>query len=157
MEKETKIKIATAVAGIVGLAVIVLVLKKPIKALAKQIGGIGEKRDVSQELRDEIRRGNEPTLTDSQIRDIKTAIWEQINDCTIYDSPTVEQMKKLKNNADFLKLKKAWGISKWSGCNWEFDFGDTEGNLVYALSEMNGWAIKEVNDHLRNQGITYSI
>ena len=155
--EDRNIKIATAVAGIVGLAVIVLVLKKPIKSLAKQIGGIGEKRDINQELKDEIRRGNEPTLTDSQIRDIKTAIWEQTNDCTIRDSPTVEQMKKLKNNADFLKLKKAWGISKWSACNWEFDWGDVEGNLIYALSEMNDWAIKEVNDHFKNQGITYSI
>lgn len=155
--EDRNIKITTAVVGIVGLAVIVLVLRKPIKALAKQIGGIGEKRDVNQELRDEIRRGNEPTLTDSQIRDIKSGILAQIAGCTVDDQPIIKQMKRLKNNADFLKLKKEWGISTWDGCNWEFDFGDTEGNLTYALSEMSNDAQKEVNDYLRNQGITYSI
>jgi len=155
--EDRNIKITTVVVGVTALAIILLVLRKPIKSLAKQIGGIGEKRDVNQELRDEIRRGNEPTLTDSQIRDIKSGILAQIAGCTVDDQPIIKQMKLLKNNADFLKLKKAWGISRWDGCNWEFDFGNTEGNLTYALSEMSNSAQSEVNSHLSSNGITYQI
>ena len=154
--EDRNIKITTVVVGVTALAIILLVLRKPVKRLEKKIGGIGENIDIGQELRDEIRKGNEPTLTDSQIRDIKSGILAQIDGCTLDDQPIVKQMKLLKNNADFLKLKKAWGISKWDACNWE-SWGDQEGNLIYALSEMSNSAQSEVNSHLSSNGITYQI
>lgn len=155
MNNTTKITIGTVIVA----GVLLIVFRKQLRSLGKNLRQKRENWDINQELRDEDKEGGEQTFPDSWYADQANALQALFEGCGVYvDENIVNIMKKLKNNTDYLLLKKKFGVRKFDGCNWEFNFGWDEGNLVQSLNgELSYDEIKEINDHFSSVGITYNI
>lgn len=114
--------------------------------------------DAKIELNDLAQQGVKPTITQSQADAFADKIAKQFKgaDLLLESYPTVLNIfKSLKNDADFLLLKKQFGIRTYD----DAFFGQVkdvtlEGAIQDELTTMR---IASLNSQLKKQGITYQV
>ena len=145
--------------GIVASLVLLVVFRKSIRSFGKKLANIGGQHQIGQEIREEAREGHIQSFPDSWYIDQADALQALFEGCGVYvDANIVSIMNKCKNNTDFLLLKKKFGVRKFDGCNWEFNFGWDEGTLVQSLQgELSYDEISQINTHFKSVGITYTV
>jgi hypothetical protein len=159
MEKQTKkyIVIGSIVAGVITAFLLKNAIGGAFKNLGNRLGNIDDKKATKKELKDLEQDGVAPTHPVSWFKDKVSSLVAQAEGCGKYnDIIIVDIMKKLNNDADYLFLKKEFGIRKWDACGvWT---GWDEGNLTYLLtSELSTGNIDLINTHFKVMDIKYTI
>jgi tyrosyl-tRNA synthetase len=115
-------------------------------------------QDATNELNDLAQQGVRPTITQSQADGFADKIVKQFKgaDLLLESYPTVLNIfKSLKNNADFLLLKKQFGLRTYDDAFWGSVKDVTlEGAIQDELTTMR---IASLNSQLKKQGITYQV
>ena len=145
--------------GVVATVVLIVVFRKQLRSWGKQIANIGGQHQIGKEIREAGKTGEEQSYPNSWYIDQANSLQALFEGCGVYvDENIVNIIKKCKNNTDWLVLKKKFGVRKFDGCNWEFNFGWDEGTLVQSLNgELSYDEVKEINDHFKSVGIGYTI
>tara|TARA_R110002020_G_scaffold44348_1_gene127975 strand:- start:1167 stop:1649 length:483 start_codon:yes stop_codon:yes gene_type:complete len=156
---ENRVRKIGITVGVLGTVVLLVVFRKQLRSIGKKLKFAGKKFDIGQELREEGRKGGVQTYPDSWYKDTADNLQANFEGCGYYvDAQIVSLMKKLKTNTDYLLLNKAFGVRRFDGCNWEFNFGWDEGNLGQSLNgELDYDEISDINNHFKSVGITYSV
>ena len=148
-----------------------------IKSDAAKKDQIVTQKNQEAELQNNIDNGIVPTYQPSQYRQWADEIQTQFDGCDfgirVPVSPTIlwnqnwsssgaklaTIVQQFKNDADFLSLSTAWGVSRvYDQCGYTFGItsGNFEGNLAAAVTdELDQQEINAINDYLAQQNITY--
>lgn len=110
------------------------------------------------DLRNLQNKGVNPTITNSQASALAESIVKQFTgaDILLQSYGVVERaFKQLNNNADFLLLKKAFGVRTYD----DAFFGQVKNvTLESAIQdELTNGSIESLNKILKSKGITYQI
>jgi len=114
-------------------------------------------RDTQSDLNTLIQQGVKPSYQQGQYSQWADSIKTAFNGCgTTYS--TIERIfNQMKNKADIMALSATFGVRKWDGCNWEGDFGDTEGTLAGGLTnELSSGEVEKLNNILKSKNINYT-
>ena len=149
--------IAKSALGIAAAAAIIYLGYKLIKApqsILNQGGNREEDRDVDKEL---DRTPEKPTLSPSQASVIANAIFTAMDGYGTDEDGIVNQMKKIKNNADFLLVQQKFGTRTISSGRFNPE-PNYKGRLTGALgSELSSYWTKLINKNLTSKGVTYQV
>ena len=113
---------------------------------------------ANDDLQDLIKRGIKPTLTKAQTDAMADAILNQYKnaDLLLQSFPVTErEFNKLKNDADYLLLKKSWDIRTYPDA-----FLGSVSNVTLEAAiqnELFNSSISKLNTILSKKGIKYSI
>jgi hypothetical protein len=144
-----------------GIAIIYFATKQTIARLRKQSEGKDAKNsveDAKNELQQLSNDGIRPTITKSQADAYAEKIVKQFKgaDLLLGSYDVVNQIfKELKNNADFLLLKSAFGVRTYD----DAFFGQVKNvTLESAIQdELTQFRINDLNKTLSKKGITYRV
>lgn len=114
--------------------------------------------DATNELNDLAKKGMLPTISKSQADGFADKIVKQFKgaDLLLESYPTVLNVfKSLKNNADFLLLKRQFGLRTYDDAFWgQVKNVTLEGAIQ---DELMSSSIVKLNEQLRKQNITYQV
>lgn len=145
-----------ALAASAALALIYIgykVLKAPATIVANR-GNNEEKKDIQKEL---DRIGKTATLSNSQASGIANALHTAMDGYGTDETGIQNQFKKIKNNADFLKVQSAYGTRTISSGAYN-PSPNYKGTLVGGLgSELSAYWTAAINKALTASGVTYQV
>ena len=149
--------VAKTALGVAAAAAIIYIGYKLIKAPAALMankGNVDERTDVKKEL---DRIAKQATLSNSQAAVIANAIFAAMDGYGTDEQGIVNQMKKVKNNADFLKVQSKYGTREVSSGRFNPE-PNYKGNLTGAMgSELSTYWTSLVNKNLKSKGVTYKV
>tara|TARA_R110000764_G_scaffold542_4_gene2056 strand:- start:2854 stop:3408 length:555 start_codon:yes stop_codon:yes gene_type:complete len=152
--------IAKKALGVTAVVAIIYAAYKIIpKILAPDaLGAIKDSRTENKEVDKELGKIiNTATISNSQAAGIANSIFTAMDGYGTDEIGIVNQFKKIKNNADFLKLQKAYGTRVVSSGKWNPE-PNYKGNLVGALgSECSAYWTIAINKSLSSKGVTYRV
>jgi hypothetical protein len=149
--------VAKSALGIAATAAIIYFAYKLIKAPSKigaNAGNKAENKDAAKEL---DRIANTATLSNSQAAVIANALFTAMDGYGTDETGIVNQFKKVKNNADFLKVQTAFGTRTISSGRFNPE-PNYKGTMAGALgSELSAYYTALINRSLKSRGVTYQI
>ena len=149
--------VAKSALGIAFAAAIIYVGYKLIKAPAKIIANKGNKDESSDVKRELDRIAKTATLSNSQAGVVANAIFAAMDGYGTDEQGIVNQMKKVKNNADFLKVQSKYGTREVSSGRFNPE-PNYKGNLTGAMgSECSTYWTNLINKNLKSNGVTYKV
>lgn len=132
--------------------------KEILTAPKKAQGGKGARDQEKEEIKEYqalIEAGKKPTLKKSQFNSMANVIFNAMDGYGTDEDAIVRQVKKLKNDADFLALTTAYGIREVSSGKWNPE-PNYKGTLAGALqNDLSDYWISLLNKHLRSKGVKY--
>lgn len=152
---------AKGVVVVGGLVVVYLAYRGISKQFKKNVELKDAKDSVNNatnEIKQEIQSGVKPSYASSQYDGWAEAIVKQFKgaDLLLESYPTIKNIfDKLKNNADYLMLKKSFGIRTYD----DAFFGQVKNvTLESAIQdELTTGSIEKLNAILEKKGITYRV
>jgi hypothetical protein len=152
---------AKGVVVVGGLAVTYIFVSQIISRIKKQASDKQNRQAVesaNDDLQDLIKSGKKPTLTKAQTDAMADAIFNQYKnaDLLLQSYPVTERaFNNLKNDADFLLLKKSWDIRTYPDA-----FLGSVSNVTLEAAiqnELFNSSITKLNAILAKKGIKYTI
>lgn len=146
-----------SLAGIIVGGIIVYKLYKGSQGAISRFNSRDELKDTADELQQANQNSStRQTITNTQASIFANNIYESMDGWGTYEETIVDTFKKLKNNADFLAVNKAYGTRTVFSRTWFVP--DQTSTMIPALhDELSQYWIDEVNKILDNKGITYRI
>jgi hypothetical protein len=122
-----------------------------------------EVNTAGSELQAEINAGNSPTLSNSTLEAMSSAIVEASNDCGTDNALFFGQFDNLKNEADMLAFVKVFGLRQKVRCPFTSDTRESFwSNLTppltlsaFVASELSQGEVDTINKNLERKGIKY--
>jgi hypothetical protein len=122
-----------------------------------------ELNTAGSELQDEINAGNRPTLSNSTLEAMSSAIIEASNDCGTDDALIMGQFDNIQNQADMLAFVKVFGLRQKVRCPFTSDtresfwsnFTPPMSLSAILASELTQGQIDTINKKLATKGIKY--
>lgn len=160
------------IVGGIGIAYIVGTnIVKIVKSASAAANEKAKQAEIQNDLNSLSNNGVVPTYTDSQYASWADSIQAALTGCDYTMSASVfgiltdtgtavwDVLSNLKNDADFLKLSKAYGttrvITKHFYCGY---FDDVTGSLTTVLTRiLNPQELSKINERLRSNGLKSQI
>lgn len=111
-------------------------------------------------------RGIRPTYLNSEFELMAGALVQAMNGCGTDEEMILDVFRKMRNDADVLKLITVFGVRFYQPCaasqplsylRWMWDDQSFGGGIGEWLSyDLSSGYIEDINDILRSRGITYS-
>jgi hypothetical protein len=156
--KESFTGLPTWAKGIVAVAVVAgigyVIYKVTQKLGETEDADRKEGGEVQSELEQEVKK-KPASYPDSQYRTFANTIETAGFDMGTDEAAIYSTFRKLKNNADYLKLLNAWG--KPNRKVYEWGIGRNMTLPQYIRWEMSDGEVKKVNDILSSKGIKYRV
>jgi ribosomal protein S13 len=155
VNRETIIIIAMAAAGAIGVAAVIKILQNLGIFKSK------EQRELDKRIQQQINSQKKailnvqrPTKLPGEWAIIANTIWEDLHHSAADDNKAdaVYQIKRVKNDADFVLLNEAFGNRQ------EWFFGIPTGKktfIPYINSNLSNKQLNEINDNYKQKGIRF--
>jgi ribosomal protein S13 len=155
VNRETIIIIAMAAAGTIGIAAVIKILQNLGIFKSK------EQRELDKRIQQQINAQKkailnvqQPTKLPGEWAIIANTIWEDLHHSAADDNKAdaVYQIKRVKNDADFVLLNEAFGNRQ------EWFFGIPTGKktfMPYINSNLSNKQLNEINDNYKQKGIRF--
>jgi len=132
-----------------------------ISTLPKNIKeGKGSRDQENAEIKEQQQlqqQGKKATLTKSQMASIANVVFNAVDGWGTDEDAIITQMKKIKNDLDYLGVSTAWGIREVSSgrFNPEPNF---KGTLAGALqNDLSNYWIRKINTDFYKKKMTYRV
>ena len=147
---------------VVGYVAVNAIIRK-INQSKKDAAALQEINTASGDLNAVIASGTAPTLNNSQLEAMSSAIIEASNGCGTDNNMIFNTFAKIKNDADVLSFIKAFGLRKKTRCPFTADTMEsfwsnytTPMSLSAMLnSELDTTEIQKINDGFLAKGMKY--
>ena len=132
-----------------------LIFKNEIKNFLKKRKDLKSSKEELKGYNEELRKtGEQPSLSTSDFERLSDRLRTAFSGCGTRNSDIESVFNQLHNKAYVLTLITTYGVRVYDGCNWEFDFGDTELTLQEAMYNENV-DIGDVNAILSKKSIDF--
>ena len=147
---------------VIGYIAVNAVIKK-ITQNKKDASALQEISTASGDLNSVIASGTNPTLNNSQLEAMSSAIIEASNGCGTDNNMIFNTFSKIKNDADILSFIKVFGLRKKTRCPFTADTMEsfwsnyTTPMSLSAMvnSELDTTEIQKINDGFLAKGMKY--
>lgn len=145
--------VARGIIAVTAVAVVVIGVRKIIKAIDERKRAEEERESVSaheEEIKELGQKGIKPSLSDAQLQTMVAQLYKAMDGCGTDESTIMSVLRKVNNDADVKTLISKFGtkrISCWAG-------GSDNFSLPSALrSELSEGYIHSINNHYALKGI----
>ena len=147
---------------VVGYIAVNAIIKK-VSQNKKDASALQEISTASGDLSAVIASGTSPTLNNSQLEAMSSAIIEASNGCGTDNNMIFSTFSKVKNDADILSFIKVFGLRKKTRCPFTSDTMESfwsSNTMPMSLSamvnsEMDTTEIQKINDGFLAKGMRY--
>jgi hypothetical protein len=120
----------------------------------------GNREQTNQELKEEQQikeQGKKATMTKSQMSSAANVIFNAMDGYGTDEDAIMRQMRKIKNDLDYLGVSNAFGTREVSSGKWNPE-PNFKGRLAGALqNDLSDYWINLINKHLRSKGVKYKV
>lgn len=147
---------------VVGYIAVNAIIKK-VTQNKKDAAALQEINTASGDLNAVISSGTKPTLNNSQLEAMSSAIIEASNGCGTDNNMIYATFSKIKNDADILSFIKVFGLRKKTRCPFTSDTMEnfwSSNTMPMSLSaminsELDTTEIQKINDGFLAKGMKY--